>query len=264
MHRAINLGSPCVPRRATIFPAPMSLRVMQVLHQGGGAGSVTSTLHLELGLAPAGGRSGSSARPTPRSRRSPARADSKCVPLALRPAAPGERRRARRADRAASGGPGQLPERSRPGGAHLAGAHRPAARCRWCDPAADAADVLPGELARQPGRRARDRREPRGRGGAPAEGHAAPQAGGDSQRAGGGAGGSPSTRRTWRSGAQRIGWEPGAAHDRHRGPAQGPAVVLAALARGADAGPPGACRRRSPDEPARPRPPGRCRRRTPW
>src|SRR4051794_356214 len=27
------------------------LRVMQVLHQGGGAGSVTSTLHLSLGLA---------------------------------------------------------------------------------------------------------------------------------------------------------------------------------------------------------------------
>lgn len=32
----------------------MSLRVMQVLHQGGGAGSVTSTLHLSLGLARAG------------------------------------------------------------------------------------------------------------------------------------------------------------------------------------------------------------------
>lgn len=29
----------------------MSLRVMQVLHQGGGAGSVTSTLHLSVGLA---------------------------------------------------------------------------------------------------------------------------------------------------------------------------------------------------------------------
>lgn len=32
----------------------MSLRVLQVLHQGGGAGSVTSTLHLALGLARAG------------------------------------------------------------------------------------------------------------------------------------------------------------------------------------------------------------------
>jgi glycosyltransferase involved in cell wall biosynthesis len=32
----------------------MKLRVMQVLHQGGGAGSVTSTLHLSLGLARAG------------------------------------------------------------------------------------------------------------------------------------------------------------------------------------------------------------------
>jgi glycosyltransferase involved in cell wall biosynthesis len=32
----------------------MALRVLQVLHQGGGAGSVTSTLHLSLGLARAG------------------------------------------------------------------------------------------------------------------------------------------------------------------------------------------------------------------
>ncbi|HXE57721.1 MAG TPA: glycosyltransferase family 4 protein [Gemmatimonadales bacterium] len=32
----------------------MTLRVMQVLHQGGGAGSVTSTLHLSLGLQRAG------------------------------------------------------------------------------------------------------------------------------------------------------------------------------------------------------------------
>jgi glycosyltransferase involved in cell wall biosynthesis len=32
----------------------MTLTVMQVLHQGGGAGSVTSTLHLSLGLARAG------------------------------------------------------------------------------------------------------------------------------------------------------------------------------------------------------------------
>jgi glycosyltransferase involved in cell wall biosynthesis len=32
----------------------MTLSVMQVLHQGGGAGSVTSTLHLSLGLARAG------------------------------------------------------------------------------------------------------------------------------------------------------------------------------------------------------------------
>jgi L-malate glycosyltransferase len=32
----------------------MSLTVMQVLHQGGGAGSVTSTLHLSLGLSRAG------------------------------------------------------------------------------------------------------------------------------------------------------------------------------------------------------------------
>src|SRR6185503_10381055 len=32
----------------------VKLRVMQVLHQGGGAGSVTSTLHLSLGLARAG------------------------------------------------------------------------------------------------------------------------------------------------------------------------------------------------------------------
>jgi glycosyltransferase involved in cell wall biosynthesis len=33
---------------------PVKLSVMQVLHQGGGAGSVTSTLHLSLGLARAG------------------------------------------------------------------------------------------------------------------------------------------------------------------------------------------------------------------
>jgi L-malate glycosyltransferase len=32
----------------------VTLRIMQVLHQGGGAGSVTSTLHLSLGLAKAG------------------------------------------------------------------------------------------------------------------------------------------------------------------------------------------------------------------
>jgi glycosyltransferase involved in cell wall biosynthesis len=32
----------------------MALRVLQILHQGGGAGSVTSTLHLALGLARAG------------------------------------------------------------------------------------------------------------------------------------------------------------------------------------------------------------------
>jgi L-malate glycosyltransferase len=34
--------------------APLTPAVMQVLHQGGGAGSVTSTLHLSLGLARAG------------------------------------------------------------------------------------------------------------------------------------------------------------------------------------------------------------------
>ena len=33
---------------------PMTLSVMQVMHQGGGAGSVTSTLHLSLGLRKAG------------------------------------------------------------------------------------------------------------------------------------------------------------------------------------------------------------------
>src|SRR5690242_16923178 len=33
------------------MPSLPLLRVMQVLHQGGGAGSVTSTLHLSLGLA---------------------------------------------------------------------------------------------------------------------------------------------------------------------------------------------------------------------
>ena len=32
----------------------MTLKVMQVVHQGGGAGSVTSTLHLSLGLQAAG------------------------------------------------------------------------------------------------------------------------------------------------------------------------------------------------------------------
>ena len=37
-----------------IFLGPMTLRVLQVLHQGGGAGSVTSTLHLSLGLARSG------------------------------------------------------------------------------------------------------------------------------------------------------------------------------------------------------------------
>lgn len=41
-------------RNLCIFRRPMTLRVLQVLHQGGGAGSVTSTLHLSLGLARVG------------------------------------------------------------------------------------------------------------------------------------------------------------------------------------------------------------------
>jgi L-malate glycosyltransferase len=45
VHGGCNLG---------IFFRRMPLRVLQVLHQGGGAGSVTSTLHLSLGLARAG------------------------------------------------------------------------------------------------------------------------------------------------------------------------------------------------------------------
>jgi glycosyltransferase involved in cell wall biosynthesis len=45
VHGGCNLG---------IFLRRMTLRVLQVLHQGGGAGSVTSTLHLSLGLARAG------------------------------------------------------------------------------------------------------------------------------------------------------------------------------------------------------------------
>ena len=41
---------------------------MQVLHQGGGAGSVTSTLHLSLGLARAGFQVRFVCPPAPRSR----------------------------------------------------------------------------------------------------------------------------------------------------------------------------------------------------
>ena len=61
--------------------AAMTLRVLQVLHQGGGAGSVTSTLHLCAWAWPAPGwRSGSCVRRAPRSRRSPGKADSRSSP----------------------------------------------------------------------------------------------------------------------------------------------------------------------------------------
>src|SRR5512141_1360846 len=53
MYSAMCIGLP-IYRMSRTSSAPMPLRVLQVLHQGGGAGSVTSTLHLSLGLARAG------------------------------------------------------------------------------------------------------------------------------------------------------------------------------------------------------------------
>ena len=95
---------------------------MQVLHQGGGAGSVTSTLHLSLGLA----RAGWDVRlvcPPDSEVEALARERGLAVrPLALPPhSRAGECRGAGPAHRRGAGGPGQLPERPRPGRAHLAG-----------------------------------------------------------------------------------------------------------------------------------------------
>src|SRR5512134_3119738 len=46
----------CMGREIYASCPPMTLTVMQVTHQGGGAGSVTSALHLSLGLSRAGVR----------------------------------------------------------------------------------------------------------------------------------------------------------------------------------------------------------------
>jgi glycosyltransferase involved in cell wall biosynthesis len=72
----------------------MTLRVLQVLHQGGGAGSVTSTLHLSLGLARAGVAVSFVCPPGSEVERQARAGGLDVVPLALRP-------RARRANAAA-------------------------------------------------------------------------------------------------------------------------------------------------------------------
>jgi glycosyltransferase involved in cell wall biosynthesis len=50
----VHAGAMYRPQRSAATQARSMPTVMQVLHQGGGAGSVTSTLHLSLGLARAG------------------------------------------------------------------------------------------------------------------------------------------------------------------------------------------------------------------
>ena len=72
----------------------MTLRVLQVLHQGGGAGSVTSTLHLALGLARAGVAVGFVCPPGSEVESHARAGGLEVVPLALEP-------RARRANAAA-------------------------------------------------------------------------------------------------------------------------------------------------------------------
>ena len=236
MYSATCIGLPMY-RLARTSSAPMPLRILQVLHQGGGAGSVTSTLHLSLGLARRGrggplrlsaGLRGRSARPRRRARGAAAGPP--------RRRAPRQRRRARRTARAAPGRPGQLAERSRPPGAHLAGAHGPAPGAAGADPPADAADVLPGELACQPGGDAGHRREPAGRGGAPAEGHPRREAGRHPQRSRGRAGGPPSERGRGAGLARAHRLDAGAAHRGHRGATQGSARGARGPAAGADAG----------------------------
>jgi glycosyltransferase involved in cell wall biosynthesis len=65
----------------------MTLRVLQVLHQGGGAGSVTSTLHLSLGLARAGVAIGFVCPPGSEVEGQARAAGLDVLPLALRPRA---------------------------------------------------------------------------------------------------------------------------------------------------------------------------------
>lgn len=72
----------------------MTLRVLQVLHQGGGAGSVTSTLHLSLGLARAGVHVRFACPPRSEVEAQALAGGLEVLPIALRP-------RARRANAAA-------------------------------------------------------------------------------------------------------------------------------------------------------------------
>ena len=218
--------------------------IMQVLHQGGGAGSVTSTLHLSLGLARTGWDVRFVCPPD-----SEVEALARERGLTVRPAGAaaaqpaGERGGACPAHRRGRRGPGQLPERARPHCAHLARHERSARRSVRRDPAADAPDDVPGELDREPDRRARHRRQHGGRRGAGAPGHAEAQAGGDSQRARGGAGGPRRGTGRGRRVARphRLGAR--AAHTRHREPAKGPGGRARGAGGGPDAGPPGAGRR---------------------
>ena len=164
----------------------MTLSVMQVLHQGGGAGSVTSTLHLSLGLG---------ARRAPRTVRVPARFGGRGA---------GPRRRSARSTRFDCFEPQPPLGERRPAG-RASGRHpvdlvnSQSARDRealtWLaltrrlpsaarrDPPADAAHfLLENWLVSRAGRPGRRGQPGRRRGAGPA-GHAAPEADGDSQRA---------------------------------------------------------------------------------
>ena len=125
------------------------------------------------------------------------------LPLALRRGrAPGQRRGAARAPRPGSRWSWSTPRARatvrRSSGSRVRGRLRGAAGAH---PAADAAHLLPRELARLPRRGPGRGREPGGGRRAPAQGHAGAQAGRDPQRARGGAGGRAGLRpRRWNGG----------------------------------------------------------------
>ena len=161
----VHGGYQSIPPR--IFLRRMTLRVLQVLHQGGGAGSVTSTLHLSLGLA----RAGVAVRfvcPPGSEVEALARAGGlEVIPLSLEP----------RAGRAMPPRSSALLERHPVDlvnsqsardrrGADLARARGAASRAAGADPPTDAAHVRARELAGRPrggagGRRQRRRRRTR-------------------------------------------------------------------------------------------------------
>ena len=196
---------------------------MQVLHQGGGAGSVASTLHLSLGLLRAG-----------------------LEVIFVCP--PGTEVEALAADglphRPSAGAPTRRAASQRGGARRGASArHRPdlvnsqSARDRaaltWLrldraapdaagpHPQADAADLLPGELARLARGRPGHRGEPPGCGRVAPPGNAGAEAGGDSERSHLRAGGAPGhgSRALRLERSDRVGAGP--AHHRDRRPAQG-------------------------------------------
>ena len=205
--------------------AAMTLTVMQVLHQGGGAGSVTSTLHLSLGLA----RAGVGVRfvcPPDSEVEALARAGGlEVLPLAL----DAGRRQTNAA--ALAGLLARYPvdlvnsqsARDREALVRLwpsaAGSAVPLVLTRRQMPRTFFLENWLASLAR----RSRDRGESGGGRVAPPQGNAGRQAGRDSQRSGHRAGGSPAdSGRGGRPGGSAIGWDASAPHHRHRGTRQGP------------------------------------------